>query len=281
MSDLNPDHLKYMPHSPQESEAVSEVPQEGAPAEKPAEEVVVEEAAVVVEEVQPDVLAPEGEGSGSPEGSPEVDFPKSASDNVLFGFIYNLFGPLVVPTIAALFIFLLSLLSVVAPAASLPYSLTVFGATCLLPAIILYILLRTGFISSFQLYDRTERIIPYVVEFLVLGAMAIFFVCKGAAPWIWTVFAAGAAIALVNMIINFKIRISNHCSAVAALLAVLIIIQTYGVPPQSLFWWVAGCALVSGIVGSLAVIRGRHSLWEVMAGYVTGFLGVILFSLIR
>lgn len=272
MEELNPEHYKYMPHSPGE-----EKPDQPAESVEQEEIVEVTEPVVIVEEkvIMEKSPAPE------PESDSEPDWVEAVSNNGLISIIYNLLGPLFIPTIATLFIFFFSILALVAPGAVLPYSLTVFGATCMVPGILFFILQKTKFIRSFRLYDRSERLIPYVIEFLALGAMAIFFVYKGAAPWIWTVFCGGAAIALVNFLINFKIRISNHCSAIAALLAVLIVIQTYGMPQVSLFWWVAGTALFTGVIGSLAMIRGRHTLFEVLAGYATGFLGIILFSLIH
>ena len=209
----------------------------------------------------------------------EVEIP--GVDLVALEILYIIVGPMFVPTYAALFIFLLSLLSVIAPGAGTPYTLTVLGATGIIPIAALYVLRRIGTISSFHLFERKDRIIPYIVEFLGLGAMALFFVFRGAAPWIWTTFCGGAAVALINFFINFKIRISNHCSALAGLLAVLIVINQYGYPPFSLFWWVIGVVFFAGFAGSMAIIIGRHTIWEVLAGYATGFIGIILFSLIH
>ena len=283
--EVNPDHYKYMPRGADET-----------PADLPAEETVeiTEEALQeTTEEKRQESEKTTSEEPRSASASPLHKEQEPASDetveeeipyireSVLVSVIYNFFSPLLVPTYATIFIFLLSLLIVVAPAAVIPYGLTVFGATCLLPALLILVLRKIGVIESVQLYDRNDRIVPYVIEFLAMGAMAIFFVVKGAMPWIWTIFCAGAAIALVNFAINFRMRISNHCSAMAALLAVLIVIQTYGVPPLPLRWWALGTALFCGIIGTLAILKGRHTIWEVLAGYATGFLGIILFSLIH
>lgn len=288
MGDINPDHYKYMPHSTEES------PEGQRQAE--TEETAAEETAAVRDQ------APDN-GSFSEETEPEKELHNTEShdagyelkkepeeesaafssirNSVLAGFIYNIFSPFFIPTVATLLIFLLSLLAVVAPGAVTPYALTVFGATFLLPVLTIFVLQKIGIIQTFQLSDRSDRLVPYVIEFLALGAMAIFFIVKGASPWIWTIFCGGAAIALANFALNFKWRVSNHCSAIAALLAVIIVIQTYGLPQRPLFWWAIGASLFTGIIGSLAIIKGRHTLWEVVLGYATGFLGIILFSLIH
>ena len=195
--------------------------------------------------------------------------------------LYVLLSPLMVPTIVSLFIFLLSILAIVIPDAVVPYTLTVFGATCVVPLVGLFLLQKVGIVKTFRMYSRKERVFPYVIEFLALGAMALFFALRGANAWIWTIYCGGAAIALVNFLINFKLRISSHCSAMAALLASLIVINKYGFPQASLFWWVVGTVFFAGLIGTLAMLEGRHTFREVLAGYATGFLGIILFSLIH
>ena len=194
---------------------------------------------------------------------------------------YRIFSPFMVPTYATLFIFLLSILSIVAPGAATAYTLTVFGATGLVPIILLLIMRKLGMVDSFEIHGQSERQIPYIVQFLVLGAMTLFFLYKGANSWIWTIYLGATAVSLINFVINYRIRVSNHCSAVAALLAVLMVIQRSGMPPHSLFWWVVGALIVTGIVGAAAISIGRHKLIDVIVGYATGFLGIILFSLIH
>ena len=195
--------------------------------------------------------------------------------------LYELFSPLTAPTYITLFIFLLSILAVVAPGAALPYTLTVFGATFLVPLITMFVLLRIGAASSFYLWKRKERLSLYLVEILALGGVTIFFVFKGANPWMWSIFCGGAAAALANLIINSWMRVSCHCTAIAAILATFIVINNYGMPQTSLFWWVVGTLCMAGFVGTMAIVYGRHSIWEVLVGYATGFLGIMLFSLIH
>lgn len=271
MDDYNPDHYKYMPHSGDEPESGGET----TPQELHAEATFADVKERIVEI---SVVREKPEESETREET-AVDFP-AISKNALVSIIYNILSPLIIPTVATLFIFLLSLLAIMAPGAAVPYTLTVFGATFLLPVLLIFILQKTGIVRSFQLYDRNDRVIPYVLEFLALGAMAIFFIVKGGSPWIWRIFCGGAAISLTNLVVNFRVRISNHCSAIAALLAVIIVIQIYGLPQRSLFWWAVGTTLFCGFIGTLAILKGRHTLWEVLLGYATGFLGIVLFSLI-
>ncbi|MCH5217427.1 MAG: hypothetical protein J1F07_02555 [Muribaculaceae bacterium] len=280
--ETNPDHLKYMPHKGGES---SETPG----GEEPVGEVIIEE---IIEERVEVTETPEPRDAKAP--NPKEETPrlkdseaeeKEEAEEVKAGgllrFLYFLTNPLIVPTYACLLIFMLSILHLVAPGAALPYTLTVFGATAIVPFLTIYVMQKIGVVRSMDLEAPAERTVPYVIDFLALGAMAIFFICKGAYPWIWTIFLGGAATTLANFVINFRIRVSTHCSAAAAFLAVLIIINGNGLPQHSLFWWVIGALALIGVAGTGAVLIGKHKLADIFIGYATGFLGVILFSLIK
>lgn len=266
------DHSRFMPR-PQGEEA---------PKEEIVEETIIEEVVVVppVSASEP-MTAPSPNAAEAQQDEKEADSYGWLVEAVPLRVIYNIFNPLLAATYATLFIFLLSILSIVAQGATAAYSLTVFGATCVIPLIVIFVMQRLGLVGSMRMYKASERTIPYVVEFLALGAMSLFFLYKGAHPWIWTIYLGGAALALVNMVINFKLRVSNHCSAIASLLAVLIVIEGHGLPPHSLFWWVVGAAILIGIIGLASMTIGRHRLSEVLIGYATGFLSIILFTLLH
>lgn len=281
----NPDHYKYMPHLPGE-----EKPEQQP--ESAEEEIVVVEETVTVEETapvdnqrnetkEPSVAKESGAPSAVLPFENDVYTSINADSLPALKVVYNIFSPLLVPTYITLFIFLFSVLALIAPGAAAPYALTVFGASGVVPAIALYVLLKIGAIDSLSMRDKSERMVPYIIEFLVLGGLTLFFIFKGAAPWLWTIFCGGTAVVLLNFFINFRIRISGHCSAMGALIAALIVIQMYGAPQHPLFWWMVGAFFFTGLVGTAAMIVGRHSIWEVLAGYATGFLGIILFSLIN
>ena len=276
----NPDHYRFMPHFGDEDKEKLDSRNEGISEEAEAKETAeMSELSDPSEFFESTEHSEDSEISENSEEAKESD--SSAIDMGSLKALYTFTSPFLAPTYATLLIFWFSILAIIAPRAVLPYALTIFGATGMLPLITLFILRRIGAIESFQLYSQRERIIPYIVEILALGAVTIFYVAKGATPWIWTIFCGATAVALINFFINFKFRISNHCSAMAALLAAILVVQIYGVPPQPLYWWAIGVVFFAGFAGSMAIFVGRHTVWEVITGYATGFLGVILFSLIH
>ena len=173
------------------------------------------------------------------------------------------------------------MVAISSPAAAPIYSVTWFGITVILPLIVLRFLRRFRLISDYTLRERDERTLPYVVSLVTLGVLVWFMMSHGAEPWLWTIYVGGCATILINLFVNYRIRVSNHASGVAALLAMFIALQRSGMILFPLGWWVIGTVVVLGVVGTAAMAVGRHRFVDVVVGYLTGFLPIILISLIR
>lgn len=261
----NPDHYKYMPRRTDDPVEIEEI-------------VTVVKEPVLESEVQAESTQPPKEVKNE-----EINLPWGVQTvcKGILKFFYDFFNPLLIPAYATILIFELSVLAIIVPKGAPSYTLTVCGATCVIPLFALFILRRLGSISSIGLELKSDRVFPYVIEILALGGMTLFFLFKGASPWIWLIYCGATITVFLNLLINFRLRISCHCSAIAALLAVLIAINGDGIPHASLGWWAIGAVIVAGFIGSGAIILGRHRLSEVVLGYATGFLPIILLTLIR
>ena len=276
MTPENPDHYKYMPRRPGEEPEQPEASPEPLATEAPLQQEAPAEAP---QEAADAVAAPETEPTD--EGR-ETD--RSLWSTALKAFLqpfYWVLNPFLAATYASLLIFLLSVLAITAPGAATPYTLTVFGATCLFPVVAIMVLKAVGAIHSSTLRSRRDRVFPYVLELVGMSAVTLFFAYKGAPQWLIDVFIGATVTVALNFVINFRWRISCHCSAAAALTGVFFAINRDGLPHEALGWWVMGAAIAAGIAGSGAILIGNHRLRDVLLGYLTGFLPVILFGLIR
>lgn len=268
---MNPDHLKYMPHAPEE--------------ETPEEEIIIE----IKEETAPSPApsAPAAaDASEADKGSEPEHEGKGKILTWLFAkgtlqFLYDIFNPFLIPAYATLLIFELSVLALVAPGTAAIYTLGVLGATCIFPLLVILILKAIGAVSAISLPLRKDRRLPYAAMFVALGAVILFTAYRGAPQWMLDVYLGASATVLINFIINFFIKVSNHCSALAATPGIFLAIQQDSLPHYGLEWWMIGSVLLAGVIGTCAILIGRHNLKEVFVGYITGFLPVILFSLIR
>lgn len=189
-------------------------------------------------------------------------------------------SPLMIPFYCTILLFEITAMNMVAFSSRITFSLISLGLCMLLPLLLFLGLKKLKLITDLQLMNRKERTIPYAIMTLAIGGLALFYALVGAPVWLWAIFVGGAAAALVNMLINFKMRICSSATGLASLVAALIVMQNYTMEPGPVFWWTLGCVMLAGLVGTASIMVRRHSLLEVICGYATGFLAVILFSLI-
>lgn len=191
------------------------------------------------------------------------------------------FVPLLMPVYGILLIFSLSIFSLAPMHTKVVYMLTVFAANFVVPMLLVLLLKKMGMVEDVGLNGRRERTVPYVITIFCLLGTAFFLHMKGAPMWVAMFYAGGALAALVNMIVNFRWKISAHAAGAAGIVAMLVQIMKEGVPSESMTWWIVGAILMAGALGSARIWLGKHTLLQVLAGTLVGFLSVWGLSLIR
>ncbi len=182
--------------------------------------------------------------------------------------------PMMMPVYGMILIFNLSILSFNPLVNKVVITLIVAGLNVLLPALIVMLLHKLGVISDIGLNNRTERTIPYIVVGLCLGATAFFMYYKGAPQWVVAFFTGGMATAIINLVVNRWWKISAHAAGIAGIVAVLLRISAEGYPQGNITAWILVVIFLAGLMGSARVWLGRHTVMQVLAGYLVGFLGV-------
>lgn len=185
-----------------------------------------------------------------------------------------LFVPLLMPVYGTLLIFNLSILSLSPATTKLIFTLIVFGINFIFPLLMVLLLKKMKLIDDIGLNGRKERLIPYIISIVCLGGTAWLLWNKGVPMWVAMFYAGGALAALINMIVNFKWKISAHAAGIAGIVAMLIQITKDGFPMPGMTLWIAGAILSAGLLGSARVWLGRHSLMQVLAGSAVGFICV-------
>lgn len=188
--------------------------------------------------------------------------------------------PLMMPVYGIMLIFHLSVLSLTTPATKHIITLIVAGFDVVLPMLLVYLLKLFGLVSDVGLNERKERLIPYMITMVCMTGTAIFIYMKGAPLWVAMFFAGGALAALINTVINHWWKISAHAAGIAGIVAILIRIYISGLPTGNILPWLIAAIILSGLLGSCRVWLGRHTVWQVLAGYATGFLSVFLLTMI-
>lgn len=191
-----------------------------------------------------------------------------------------IFSPLLVPTYGMIMASFLSVLAVL-PARILWTTIAItFAITCVLPAVGIMALYRTGIVKDPGLNERSERFIPYGLTALCYLGCAFFLYRASAPMWLAMFFAGGAVAILINVIVNIKWKISAHAAAVGGLVAMVIRLASSHQAIYDTNVWISVMVIVAGMVMTARVYLQRHTLMQVLAGAANGFLCVWLMSMI-
>ncbi len=188
--------------------------------------------------------------------------------------------PLLMPVYGVILAFNLSILDYMGFGTKLTFTLIAAGMNVVVPALLIMLLKKIGVVNDLGLNGQKERFIPYLITIIAMGGTGLFMWSKHAPLWFVMFFAGGAAAGLINMLINFKWKISAHAAAIAGIVALLIRMMHQGTTAPSIFTWLIIWVALSGLLGTARVWLGRHTAAQVIAGYAVGFLSVFLLTMI-
>lgn len=187
--------------------------------------------------------------------------------------------PLMMPVYGILLIFGLSQLSAVPTGVKVIVSLIIVAINVVLPMMLVCLLKLFGLVDDIGLNNRKERLLPYIITILAFCGSGWYIASNGAPSWTVMFFFGGAAAAAVNAIVNFWWKISAHAAGIAGIVALLVRIRMEWMPSDAIFALTIIWVILAGMLGSARVWLGRHTVWQVMAGYAVGFLAVYLLTI--
>lgn len=189
--------------------------------------------------------------------------------------------PVFIPIYGMILIFTLSVLSMTTlPITRVLVTLVLFGINVAIPMALMLVLKRLKVISDVGLNMRRERPIPYLIVMLCYLASARYLYAHGAPDWVSMFFTGGGAAALINLIVNFKWKISAHAAGMGGVCALLVYIA-HQMPDGANIIWLCVWVLLSGLLGAARIWLRRHTLLQVIAGFLNGYLCVALMQLIH
>lgn len=188
--------------------------------------------------------------------------------------------PLMMPVYGMLLIFSLSILDIAPAGIRTVFTLIVAAFNLVVPAILVWMLKKMGVVQDLGLNERRERLVPYLITVACMGATGFFMWYKGAPLWVAMFFAGGALAGLVNAVVNLRWKISAHAAGVAGIVALLVRIIKDGYPEPAAMVWLVVSILAAGLLGSARIWLGRHTVWQVLAGYAVGFCSVFFLTMI-
>lgn len=139
-----------------------------------------------------------------------------------------------------------------------------------IPAILIFILYKIGVISDLSLKIRSERIYPYVITLISYSVMIFFYYRMHMPTWFLMIMVSTVAIMIVAILITLKWKISAHMFGIGGLIGGAMSVS-YFVEHSNPYFMFMGLFIIAGLVGTSRLILKRHTLAQVIAGFLLGF----------
>jgi hypothetical protein len=186
-------------------------------------------------------------------------------------FLSYILHPVLMPTYALLVIFGLNtyLAYTTPPQAKIALYIVIVFNTLIMPVVISYLLIVRGYIKSFEMQKRQERIIPFISN-LALLLIAYYMIRQVMLPKIFYLLLLGAAAAVaIAILINLKWKISIHMIGIGGIVGTLYGMSTFLLVDMRIPILVS--LLVAGLLGTARLSLGSHRPLEIYTGFFVGF----------
>lgn len=194
-------------------------------------------------------------------------------------FISTMLSPLLTPTYGTLMALSITPKLLDVTGARFKLLLIVFALTCIFPMITIAVLHNFKVIKDKRMISRKERLIPYITG-TIYYAVAVYHVIYTHEPrWLVMFFAGGALACLISTVVNCWWKISAHMAGMGGLVALLWQINAMELEIISSPWmmlYILIAILLSGMLGSARLMLKRHTLPQVLAGFLNGLICVSL-----
>ena len=192
-------------------------------------------------------------------------------------FISTVMSPLLTPTYGLFMALSISPKVLDTTGSRMKLLLIVFGITCVLPMVTIAVLHNFKLIGDKRIIKREDRLIPYIAG-TVFYLVAVWYLAYTHEPRWLVMFAAGGALAcLISTIVNHWWKISAHMAGMGGVLAMLWQLDAMNLEVISPVWMTFFLIVTIGLCGAVGTSRmllKRHTLPQVLAGFLNGLLCV-------
>lgn len=190
--------------------------------------------------------------------------------------ISTVFQPLLMPTYGIMLLFVYTYFGVIYSHQFWQIVSPVILFSFAIPAILIFLLFRMGIISDLSLKVRRERFYPYLITLLSYSAMIIFYYRMHMPRWFMMIMAASVVIMVIAIFITLLWKISAHMFGIGGLIGGAMAVSFY-VERSNPYYMFMGLFIIAGLVGTSRLILRRHTLSQVIAGFLLGFLVSFMF----
>ena len=153
----------------------------------------------------------------------------------------------------------------------LTFIIPVFFMGCFIPASSIYFLKRGGFIRDYDLKEKSDRFLPYLITFISYAMLGFFFYKAGMYMWFLSLLAAPLLLLIIGGIINIWWKMSAHMMGIGSLIGGILTVcyNVKGINPFVLFIILF---ILAGCLGVARLMLKRHTPAQVYAGFLLGLV---------
>jgi len=190
-----------------------------------------------------------------------------------------LFHPLIMPSLGLLLLLNSgTYLSLLDPAAKRAIMFVMVLGTLVFPLMMLPILYYRNLVSSYKDATREEQLIPQIIILILYIITFVYFNRLPLSRVIHAYVLSATVVLFLVMLLNLRFHICVHSAALGGMTGLIIaLIFLYETPLQGALML---SLLAGGLSGSSRLALGINRGGEVLAGYMLGFLGVLMTILI-
>lgn len=147
--------------------------------------------------------------------------------------------------------------------------IVIFVSTYMLPAISAWLMTQRGWLTSLEMSNRKERLLPFLIT-LICYIAGIYLLFRLPIPRVFGIMVGGAAAAIfAALLITIRWKISIHMIGIGGLMGLMYAFARFFhvrmIPVLIVL------ALLSGILGAIRAYRGAHSPAQIYSGFLIGF----------
>lgn len=151
--------------------------------------------------------------------------------------------------------------------------LVVFVATGIIPVIIAVILKQLKVISSLHMPRREERTLPFLLtglSYLVTIYLLSTVWNLPLDPLIYQFMIGGALAIISGMFITISWKISVHMIGIGGVFGILVMLSKFG--EQVKFYPIVSILIITGLIGYGRLNLKAHTIQQIIAGFLLGFI---------
>ncbi|WP_102407409.1 hypothetical protein [Parabacteroides bouchesdurhonensis] len=189
-----------------------------------------------------------------------------------------LFHPLLMVTYGIVLALTFTYLAIYPPTMKLLIAGGTFVSTAIIPAIFIWLMIKSGAAVDIELSDRRERVVPYLI-FITSIMVCTFFLYKMMMPfWLLSMLIGACFALIIALCINFFWKISAHAIGIGGLLGgIMGVARIHMINP---YWAFIALFVIAGLVGTSRIFLKRHTPMQVYTGFCLGFMCTFVASLL-